>query len=338
MRIINDNSEFNGLARFFRDKTVVVAGGTGVIGLPLVKILNRICNANVVVVSNHTREFAEQVLPSNVSFLQLDLLDSMDCSIAVKDADIVINLVGIKGSVGLGTSKVASFFDAMLRFQTNLIEASYKAGIQEYLFVSSVCGYPQSGKPKSESEFWNGYPRQNDAIPGVAKRAGEIQCIAYREQYSWDAVKIVRPSNVFGPFDVFDQNLGQVIPATISKIFNADSEITVWGDGSAERDFVFSEDVALMILNMVAFGPVAEPINMGSGVGVTIKSLVETLVEIINPNLKVNWDSSGPTGDPVRILDTTKFKSLFPNYEPTEFRSALVKTVNWYMNDMVKAG
>ena len=157
---------------------------------------------------------------------------------------MVFNLVGIKGSVGIGETKVASYLVPMLRFQTNLMEASFLEGVDRFLFVGSVCSYPQA-EVHFEDNMWNGMPKQNDRIPGIAKRVGELMGEAYQLEYGWDAVRIVRPSNVYGPYDDFNPATAQVIPALINRMVNGENPVKVWGDGSAIRDFIYSEDVIL---------------------------------------------------------------------------------------------
>ena len=229
----------------FKGKNILVAGGTGTIGIQVVKKLIK-KQANVTIVSLDDVKFAKKVLGPDINFKKTDLTDLNNCKKVVKNQDMVFNLVGIKGSVGIGESKVASYLISMLRFQTNLMEASFLEGVEKFLFVGSVCSYPQS-KIHYEDNMWNGMPKQNDRIPGIAKRVGELMGEAYQLEHGWNAVRIVRPSNVYGPFDDFDPTTAQVIPSLISRMVNGENPVKVWGDGSAIRDFIYSEDVAYWI-------------------------------------------------------------------------------------------
>ena len=242
---------------------------------------------------------------------------------------MVFNLVGIKGSVGIGETKVASYLVSMLRFQTNLMEASFLEGIKKFLFVGSVCSYPQSNV-HYEDNMWNGMPRQNDRIPGIAKRIGELMGEAFQLEHKWKAVKIVRPSNVYGPYDDFNPATAQVIPSLISRIVNGENPLKVWGDGSAIRDFIFSEDVAYWILETMKKAPSCLPINLGSGSGVTIKKLVSIIAKLTNPSLNILWDKDKPAGDPCRILSMDRAKDIIGFYPKTSLENGLSKTIEWY--------
>lgn len=316
----------------YRNKKVLVAGGTGTIGIPLVKRLLEF-ESDVTVVSMDGVEYAKAVLGDEVSFIQSDLTNFNNCLNVTKNQDYVFNLVGIKGSTGIGETKVASYFVKMLWFQTNLMEASFRNDISRYLFVSSICAYPQSLVPKEEDTMWNGIPKQNDRFPGLAKRIGEAQGETYLHEYEWDAVRIVRPSNVYGPFDDFNPTTAQVIPALINRMIHGENPLKVWGDGTAVRDFIFSEEVADWILVALEKAPPCVPINLGSGKGITIKKLAENIVRYAPKQPQIEWDTTKPSGDPVRILSIEKAKKLIGFKIRTELNEGIKKTVDWYLNN-----
>ena len=316
----------------YKNKKVLVAGGTGTIGIPVVERLIEL-QAEVTVVSMDSPEYARVVLGDEVSFMQSDLTNFDNCLRVTRGQDYVFNLVGIKGSVGIGETKVASYFVPALWYQTNLMEASFRNGVSRYLFVSSICGYPQSLIPKEEDSMWDAIPVQNDRFVGLAKRIGEIQGETYLKQYGWDAVRIVRPSNVYGPFDDFDPATAQVIPALIRRMVDGENPIRVWGDGSAVRDFIFSEELADWLLVALEKAPPCVPINLGSGKGTTIKELAETIAQCVPRPPQIEWDKTKPSGDPVRILSLEKAKELIGFKLKTELREGIKKTVNWYLNN-----
>ena len=320
-----------GIIKVYKGARVLVAGGTGTIGVPVVReLLNR--GANVSIVSLDEKSKAEGIFGRSfdqINFMRLDLTSEDSCKKAVTAQDFVFNLVGIKGSVGIGETKVASYLIPMLRFQTNLMEAAFNEGITRFLFTGSVCSYPQADM-HFEDNMWNGIPKQNDRIPGIAKRVGEILGEAFQLEYGWDAVRVVRPSNVYGPYDDFNPATAQVIPSLIHKVLRADSPIKVWGDGSAVRDFIFSEDVAYWMLETLERAPSNYPINLGNGSGLSIKSIAETIVRIINPDCKLVWDSSGPVGDPIRIMSMNRAKEVLGFHQLTTIEEGITRTVDWY--------
>ena len=315
----------------YKDARVLVAGGTGTIGVPVVRqLLNR--GAKVTIASLDDESRVQSIFGRHfdqINFMRLDLTSEEACKKAVASQDFVFNLVGIKASVGIGETKVASYLIPMLRFQTNLMEAAFNEGITRFLFTGSVCSYPQAST-HFEENMWNGMPKQNDRIPGIAKRVGEILGEAFQLEYGWDAVRVVRPSNVYGPFDDFNPATAQVIPSLIYKVLHANMPIKVWGDGSAIRDFIFSDDVAYWMLEALEKAPSNYPINLGNGQGLTIKMIAETIVRVINPDCKLVWDPAGPAGDPIRIMSMDRAKEVLDFHQKTTIEQGIIKTVAWY--------
>ena len=221
----------------YKNKKVLVTGGTGMIGRQLVDLLvNR--GANVYVVSLDP----PKGLPESVKYLYADLTDFSACQDACSGMDYVFNLVGVKGSPKMCKEQPADFMVPMLQFNTNMME-------------------------------WS-------------KRMGELQAEAYKIQYGWDCVSIVRPANVYGPYDNFDPENAMVIPSLIRKSYEND-KLEVWGDGSPIRDFIHSRDVALGMLHMVD-NKINVPVNLGSGEGITIKQIVDIVVEKC-PKETIDW-------------------------------------------------
>lgn len=325
------------MTKFFKGKNVLVAGGTGVIGIPLVYQLSLLNCKKITVVSTHSKSYAKKILPKKVKFFKSDLRSFKNCLYYTKNMDVVFNLIGIKGSVTQKESNVSNFFYSMTMFQTNLMHASKINKVLRFLFVSSICGYPRSANLKKEENFWQGLPKQNDMIPGLVKRIGEIQGLGYLKQDKWKAVRIVRPSNVFGPHDDFDPKTGQVIPSLISKIVNAKpgKTIDIYGSDTV-RDFVFSKDVANIIIKVASSNTlVCEPLNVGSGKGISIKQLALNLKNIIkDKNIKFRYKPSDKYVDKKRVLSISKLKKNIKDINFTPFSNALKDTVSWYIKNV----
>ncbi len=318
----------------WKSKKVLVAGGTGTIGIPLVKKLINL-EAIIKVVSLDNPKYAKSLFDDKINFVQKDLTDFENCMEVTKDQDYVFNLVGIKGSTGIGETKVASYLVPMLRFQTNLMDAAFKNNVKRYLFTSSICSYPQSIIPKKEDTMWDGMPKQNDRIPGIAKRVGELQGESYMLEYGWNAVIIIRPSNVYGKFDDFNPLTAQVIPALISRIFKNENPLKVWGDGSSVRDFVYSEDVAYWMIVAMENAPPCLPINIGNGKGVTIKEISEIILKHTSKygySPTIEWDITKPIGDTVRVLATKRAENILNYKVITSLDDGIKETVDWYIN------
>jgi len=240
--------------------------------------------------------------------------------------DYVFNLVGVKGSPKMCKEQPADFMVPMLQFNTNMMEAARLAGVDWYLYTSSV-GVYHPAEVFKEDDVWSTFPSENDRFAGWAKRIGELQAEAYKIQYGWDRVSIVRPANVYGPYDNFDPENAMVIPSLIRKAYEND-KLEVWGDGSPIRDFIHSRDVALGMLHMVE-NEVNVPVNLGSGEGVTIKEIVDIVVEKCPKDIEVVWDTTKPTGDKRRILDSTRAKEV--GFETTiSLSDGIEETIEWF--------
>lgn len=315
----------------YKGKNVLVTGGTGVIGIPIVnKLVGR--GANVTVVAMENPDFVMKYLPREVTYLKRNLLDIEQCKDVIKNKQIVINLAGTKRSVGIGYKGVSQFLVNMLRLQTNIMEISHDANVERFLFVGSICEYPKL-EIRDEESVWNGKPEQNDWIPGIQKRVGEVQAEAYFLDTGWDAVRVVRPSNVYGPFDNFSIETGQVIPALIAKLVKNPDRLDVIGDGSNVRDFIFSEDVAHWSLEALEKAPVNFPVNLGSGSGLSIRELVSVLIEVSNKKIPVFYSSKSSSGDLYRVLDMSRARKLLGFNQLYSFESGLRMTYDWVLKN-----
>ena len=284
---------------FFQGKNVLVTGGTGLIGRPLVEMLDN-SGANIRIVSLDT----PTEMPARTEFISADLREFANCAEAVKDIEVVFHLAGVKGSPAMASQRPASFMVPTVTFSFNMMEAARRAGIERYLFTSSVGVYAPSDH-FLEDDVWKTFPSPNDRFAGWAKRMGELQAEAYAIEYGWDKISIVRPANVYGPHDNFDPENAMVIPSLIHRALSGETPLTVWGDGSAVRDFIHARDVARGMMLMVEKG-VNEPVNLGSGNGFSIKEIAETVVANLPEQTPIVWDTSKPSGDAIRLMDTRR--------------------------------
>lgn len=306
----------------FKQRNVLITGGTGLIGRQIVNILCD-ASANVKVVSLdkvNVDERAEHVFG--------DLTDFSLCKELTGDMDFVFHVAGIKGSIDVTKSKPASFFVPLLMFNTNILEACRLNKVQRIVYTSSIGAY-SSAEVFVEGANADGPPM--DMFPGWAKRMAEMQVKAYKIQYGLDNFAIVRPCNVYGPGDNFDPKNAMVIPTLMHRICQKEDPVVVWGDGSAIRDFAYSRDVAEGVILALYHGTGGEFVNLGSGKGYSIKELVETLNEFLDFNYK--FDTSKPSGFPRRIMDISKAKKII-GYEPsTSLLDGLKETWQWYIQN-----
>lgn len=313
----------NKLKKFYKNKKILVTGGTGLIGIPLVKKLIAI-GSKVTIVSLDDKNLA----PKKAKFLKIDLRDFSNCMKACKNQDYVFHLAGVKGSPLMTKKKPASFFVPTLMFSLNMMEAARKCNVKRYLFTSSIGVYGPS-KIFKEDNTWKKPPSENDKFAGWAKRMCELQAEAYAIEHNWDKVTIVRPANVYGPFDNFSENNAMVIPMLINKAHKAKNTLQVWGDGKPVRDLILSDDVADAMIHLL-FKNIRGPINIGTGKGSSIKHVAEIIAENIKKyKLKIKWDTSKPSGDKKRLMDISKLKQTGFN-DMTSIEDGIIKTIDWF--------
>jgi GDP-L-fucose synthase len=308
----------------YAGKQVLVTGGTGMIGIPLVEMLIE-RGAAVRIVSLDAPERAHP----RAEFIRANLLDINTCLRACEGMDYVFHLAGIKGSPAMTSRKPASFFVPTILFNTNMMEAARKTGVERYLFTSTI-GVYHPAAVFHEDDVWKTFPSENDRFAGWAKRMGELQAEAYRIEHGWETVAIVRPANVYGPFDNFDPANAMVIPSLIRRVMDGENPLRVWGDGSAVRDFIHARDVAAgMLLVMEKMPP--HPVNLGSGEGVSIRQLVEIILDCVPHAPAVEWDTTQPSGDASRLMDMTRACAL--GFEPAIGLAAGIReVVEWFQN------
>lgn len=310
----------------YRNRNVLVTGGTGLIGRPLVELLLE-AGAKVRVA---TIDPYPSKCPDGAELWIGDLTMQDFAKAVVRDIDFVFHVAGIKGSVGIGVSRAASFMVPALIMNTNLMEAARQASVERYLFTSSVAIYPPAQLFR-EDDAWTGFPHSTDKYAAMAKLVGELQAEAYKMEYGWDRISIIRPANVYGPWDNFDPESAMAVASLIRRVVDGEDPLVVWGDGSVVRDFIYSRDVARGM--MLALEKVANctPINLGGGKGITIKQLVEVIVSLVPKPPRVVWDTSKQTGESTRIMDMSRAKELL-GFEPrVSLREGIRETIEWYL-------
>ncbi len=305
---------------FFKNKKILVTGGTGLIGRQLIPLLAE-QGAKVTAVSLDTPTKPLR----NCDFYQLDLRDRENCRNTCEGQDIVFQLAGIKGSPVATATKPASFFVPTLQFSLNMMEAAREAEVEWYLNTSSIGVYGPADI-FYEDAIWEDKPSTHDKFAGWAKRIGEMQAEAYKIEHDWDRCSIVRPANVYGPFDSFSDTSAMVIPSLIKRVVGGEMPLKAWGDGSPIRDFIHARDVARGMMLVVENG-VREPVNLGSGVGVSIKELAETVARLSGTT--VEWDESKPNGDKCRLMDMTRASALGFKCE-VSLEDGILETIHWY--------
>jgi len=310
------------ILKSFNKKNILVTGGTGLIGRQVVNILCDV-DSSVKVVSLDKLKVDERA-----DYVLGDLTDFNLCKELTKDMDFVFHLAGIKGSVEVTKQKPASFFVPLLMFNANILEACRINRVNKIVYTSSIGAY-SSAEVFRESDDSFGPPM--DMFPGWAKRMAELQVQAYKIQYNLDNFSVVRPCNVYGPGDNFDPDNAMVIPSLMYRIAKKEDPVIVWGDGSAIRDFAYSRDVAEGIILALHYGTGSGFVNLGSGKGVSVKELVETMHTFLDFNYI--FDTTKSSGFPVRVMDISLAKERLGYNPATTLLEGLKETWNWFVKN-----
>lgn len=265
-----------------------------------------------------------------------DLTDSteVDRLLSAIRPDLVIHLAAVVGGIGANREHPAEFFYQNLMMGAQLMHESWKAGVKKFVAIGTICAYPKfTPTPFKEDDLWNGYPEETNAPYGLAKKMLLVQAQAYRQQYGWNAIYLL-PVNLYGPGDNFDPSSSHVIPALIKKFVDAQEagmdHVVAWGDGSPTREFLYVDDAAEGILLAAERYDKPEPVNLGSGMEISIKDLTETIARHVGFKGEIRWDKTKPNGQPRRRLDVSRAEREFGFKAKTSFEEGLKKTVEWY--------
>ncbi len=248
--------------------------------------------------------------------------------------DVVIHLAAVVGGIGANRENPGRFFYENAIMGIQLIELGRQAELKKIVIIGTICAYPKyTPVPFKEEHIHDGYPEETNAPYGMAKRMLLVQLQAYRQQYGMKGIYLL-PVNLYGPGDNFDPASSHVIPALIKRCVDAResgaSEIVVWGDGSATREFIFVEDAAEGIVLATERFDEPEPVNIGVGFEISIKDLVHQIARLTEYRGGIAWDHSKPNGQPRRMLDTTRARERFGFTAKTGFEAGLKKTIEWY--------
>lgn len=270
---------------------------------------------------------------------QYDLIEVSDIRRMLSDAkpDVIIHLAANVGGIGANMEHPAEFFYDNLMMGVQLIHESWKAGVEKFVAIGTICAYPKyTPIPFKEDDLWNGYPEETNAPYGLAKKMLLVQSQAYRKQYGFNSIYLL-PVNLYGPRDNFNPKSSHVIPALIHKCYEAKlnhiSEVVIWGDGSPTREFIYAGDAAEGIVMATEKYDGPEPVNIGSGMEISIKDLAELIARLIGYEGKLVYDTSKPNGQPRRALDVSRAREYFGFTAKMSFEDGLKQTIDYYISN-----
>jgi GDP-L-fucose synthase len=301
-------------------KRILVTGGAGFLGTHFIALLRE-------------RGCREIFSPRSVEY---DLTDraAVQRLYAETRPELVFHLAARVGGIGANQRNPAKYFYDNLQMGVHVIEEGRHAGVGKFVVAGTICSYPKyTPVPFREDDLWNGYPEETNAPYGVAKKALLVMAQAYRQQYGTNAI-VLFPVNLYGPGDNFDLETSHVIPAMIRKCVEAQQEgrrdITLWGDGTPTREFLFVDDCARALVLAAERYDGPDPVNLGAGFEISMAELAARVSELSGFTGDIVWDTNRPNGQPRRSLDTSRAKRLFGFEASTTLDDGLRRTIEWF--------
>jgi len=308
-------------ADYWDGRSVMVTGGAGFLGSHLVEELER------------RGDEVDVFVPQSDEY---DLRNREEIQAALEDSDpdVVIHLAATVGGIGANRKNPGKYFYENAVMGIELIEKARQYGVEKFTILGTICAYPKhTPVPFSEEDLFDGYPEETNAPYGIAKKALLTQSRAYRKQYGFNSIYLM-PVNLYGPRDDFDLETSHVIPAIIRKCVEArergEKTVTAWGTGEPTREFLYVKDATDGILTATERYDRSDPVNLGSGMEISIRKLVETIAELTGFEGEIEWDTSKPDGQPRRRLNTSRARKRFDWEATTDFVEGLQKTIEWY--------
>ena len=274
---------------------------------------------------------------------KLNLFNYVDSFNTIKTLkpDAIIHCAAKVGGLYNNMKYPADFFDENILINSNILKISKELGIKKFIGFLSTCIFPDDiGRAFKESDLHIGPPHNSNFAYAYAKRMLDIQVRAYNQQYNLNYFNVI-PTNIYGPNDNFNIYEGHVIPALINKVYLAkknNTPLVVFGSGVAIREFIYSEDLSNICIRLLDKYDKNEPIIISnSNEEISIRDVVDLIVEISNFKGKVIFDKTKSDGQLIKKTDNSKLESVIGNYNYTSIEEGLKETINWFINNYEKA-
>lgn len=313
----------------FENKKILIAGGTGFVGVNLIK--------RFLSMGAHVRATLHNKPPviadDRIEYQRCDLLDANDCRKAVEGMEYVVMCAANTSGAAVIASTPLVHVTPNIIMNARILEACYSAGVGKFVFLSSNAAYPPSGdRYVKEEEMFDGDPYETYFGVGWMKRYTEILCRLYAEKLKKPMKTIViRPSNIYGPYDDFDLATSHVMAATIRKVMERQAPIQVWGSGDDVRDLIYIDDFVDAVLLAMEKIDTFDPVNIGLGKGYSVKEILSIAMEVDGyRDAKVQYDATKPSMIPIRLIDVSRAETLLGFKAKTDVRDGIAKTIDWY--------
>ncbi len=308
---------------------IYIAGHNGLVGSAITRYLKKLGYTNLLKLSSQYLDLVNQ--------------DQVNCFFRKEKPDYVILAAAKVGGIHANNSYPASFIYKNIMIQTNVINAAHENKVKRLLFLGSSCIYPKlTEQPIKENKLLTGELESTNEPYAIAKIAGIKLCESFNRQHNTD-FRSIMPTNLYGINDNFDQMNSHVIPSLIDRFHKAKtnnkSNVTVWGTGDAVRDFLYVDDMAKAAIFVLSLDkkiyqnntqPMSSHINIGTGVGVTIREVALAIKDIVGFSGDLCFDNNMPDGTPIKITDITRLKDMGWSHT-TSLREGLKTTYDWYL-------
>jgi len=311
---------------YWKDRHVIVTGGAGFLGKRVTAALRDRGAEEVFVPQIENYNLVE---PADIHRMYGDALKDRKATDTT-----VIHLAANVGGIGANLDHPAEFFYDNLMMGVELMHQAYRLGVAKFVAIGTVCAYPKfTAVPFKEDDLWLGYPEETNAPYGLAKKMMLVQAQAYRQQYGFNAIFLL-PVNLYGPGDNFNLKTSHVIPALIRKAAEAREagrpSLSLWGDGSPTREFLYVDDAADGIVTAAEKYDGPQPVNLGSGFEISIRDLAEMIARLTGFDGELIWETDKPNGQPRRALDVSRALEYFGWQARVPFEEGIKRTIAWF--------
>ncbi len=309
---------------------ILITGGNGFIGYNLINFLSKKKKYQISTSLYKNRD-RNKILKKKIRIYKGDLKKKKNCLKITKNIDTVVMCAANSAGAKVMREKPMEHFNPNIFMNLNMLEAAYENKVKKFIFISSNAIYPTTNKSVNENDvnnnFFEGY-----YIAAWMKRISEIACNIYSLRLNKKMTTIiVRPGNLYGPFDKFDPKKSKVIPSLIRKIIYNNKKLDVWGDGMDLKDFLYIDDFNFAIEEIIKKVNTHEIFNVASGHSISIKYIIYSILKILRiKNCKLNFQKDKPSMIPIRRISINKIKKTLKWKPKTSFEDGLKKTINWY--------
>jgi GDP-L-fucose synthase len=324
------------LFEVLKNSKVLVAGGTGFVGVNLICRLLEL-GADVRATLHHKPAVVQD---ERIEYVHCDLTRSEDCRRAVEGAEYVFMCAANTSGAAVMDKTPLAHVTPNVVMNTLMLDAAYGAGVRKFLFISSNTVYPAVDHPVTEDETTPGDLFEKYFCVGWMKQFTEVLCRMYAEKIRRPMqTVVVRPANIYGPDDDFEWETSHVLPALIRKAVERHNPIEVWGDGRDVKDFIFIDDFIEGMLLAMEKIETFEPINIATGVPCSIRQALEAILKATDyTNVEIVFNNSRPTMIPTRLIDVTRAKEFLGFEARTPLAEGIERTVDWYKQTHTVAG